>query len=75
MELTKKSLLKLCRELDLYSTPQLNDKLYLHQQGISKIQNLDEYIDLSMLYRVDIYLPILVLFPFRLLITWLFFFS
>ena len=50
MELTKKSLLKHCRELNMYSTPELNDKLYLHQKGICKIENLDEYIGLKVLW-------------------------
>eukprot|EP01084_Bolivina_argentea_P141549 248720_1 len=50
MELTKKSLLKHCREMDMYSTPELNERLYLHQQAIDKIQNLDEYTGLKVLW-------------------------
>ena len=50
MELTKKSLLKHCREMNLYSTPELNDKLYLHQKGIDRIQNLDEYVGVRVLW-------------------------
>ena len=50
MDLTKKSLLKHCRKLDLYGTPELNDRLYLHQMGIEKIKNLDEYTGLKVLW-------------------------
>ena len=50
MELTKKSLLKLCREMNLYSTPELNDKLYLHQKGICRIENLNEYVGVKVLW-------------------------
>eukprot|EP00484_Ammonia_sp_Unknown_P003156 CAMPEP_0197072230 /NCGR_PEP_ID=MMETSP1384-20130603/209992_1 /TAXON_ID=29189 /ORGANISM="Ammonia sp." /LENGTH=288 /DNA_ID=CAMNT_0042511047 /DNA_START=39 /DNA_END=906 /DNA_ORIENTATION=+ len=50
MELTKKSLLKHCREMNMYSTPELNDRLYLHQKGICKIENLDEYTGIRVLW-------------------------
>lgn len=50
MELTKKSLLQHCREMNQYSTPELNDKLYLHQKGIAKIENLDEYVGVKVLW-------------------------
>ncbi len=32
-EMTKEYVRKLCREQKLYSTPELNDKLYLHFKG------------------------------------------
>ena len=50
MELTKKSLLQHCRDMNQYSTPELNEKLYLHQKGITKIENLDEYIGIKVLW-------------------------
>lgn len=33
MKMTKKVLKDICRKLDLYGTPELNDKLYLHYKG------------------------------------------
>lgn len=46
----KAYLKKLCRDAKLYSTPELNDKLYLHYKGFSCIKNLDEYTGLKVLY-------------------------
>lgn len=50
MQLTKRSLLKHCRDMDMYSTPELNERLYLHQKGICKIENLDEYTGVKVLW-------------------------
>lgn len=47
----ERSLLKkLCREHDLYVTSSINDKLYLHYKGFRRIQNLDEYTGLKVLW-------------------------
>jgi hypothetical protein len=48
--ITKKYLKELCEELDLYTTPSLNEKIYLHYKGFSRIDNLDEFINLRALY-------------------------
>lgn len=49
-ELTPQYLKKLCREKGWYSTPHLNDRLYLHFKGIKKIEALDEYNELKCLW-------------------------
>jgi dynein assembly factor 1 len=41
---------QLCKEQKLYNTPSLNDKLYLHFKGFSKIQNLDVYTGLKTIW-------------------------
>ncbi len=48
--MTKEWLKKRCKELDLYSTPALNDKLYLNFQGFSQIENLDAYTGLKSIF-------------------------
>jgi len=48
--ITKKYLKDLCHEQGLYTTPSLNDKLYLHFKGFSKIEHLEEYTNLCTLY-------------------------
>lgn len=49
-EMTPKFLKKLCKEHSLYTTPSINDKLYLHYKGFTQIQNLDEYTGLKALW-------------------------
>lgn len=48
--MTKEYLKKLCREHKLYGLPRLNDKLYLHYKGFTKIQDLEEYTGLRALW-------------------------
>ena len=45
-KITPKMLQTVCKKNDLYTTPSLNDRLYLHFQGIREIENLDEYENL-----------------------------
>lgn len=46
----KAILRKLCRDNDLYVTPAINDKLYLHYKGFRSIKNLEEYTGLKVLW-------------------------
>ncbi len=48
--ITLKYLIKLCDSLDMYSTPYLNDSLYLSCKGFKKIENLEEYHQVKTLY-------------------------
>jgi dynein assembly factor 1 len=50
VEMDKPTLKAICRELDLYLTPAINDKLYLHYKGFREIQNLEEYTGLKVLW-------------------------
>ena len=43
MELTEGWLRRYCRDENLYTTPSLNDKLFLNFKGFSTIQALDKY--------------------------------
>ena len=49
-EITKPLLRKLCKDNGLYTTPSINDKIYLHYKGFSVIQNLEEYTGLKVLW-------------------------
>ena len=48
--INKKTLKESCKKHDLYQTPELNEKLYLHYGGFRKIENLDEYTELRALW-------------------------
>jgi dynein assembly factor 1 len=50
MELTAQTLKEICKENKLYITPYLNDKLYLHYKGFSRIQSLEPYTGLKVLW-------------------------
>ena len=48
--MTREFLKKLCKENGLYTTPSINDKLYLHYKGFNSISNLEEYTGLKALW-------------------------
>ena len=48
--ITKKAIKESIKKHKLYSTPELNDVLYLHYCGFTKIQNLDPFINLKALW-------------------------
>lgn len=51
-KLTKEYLKKLLRKefRQYYSTPYLNDCLYLHYKGFDKLENLEEFTGLKVIY-------------------------
>eukprot|EP00658_Telonema_sp_P-2_P004504 TRINITY_DN1167_c0_g1_i1.p1 TRINITY_DN1167_c0_g1~~TRINITY_DN1167_c0_g1_i1.p1 ORF type:complete len:285 (+),score=70.94 TRINITY_DN1167_c0_g1_i1:104-958(+) len=48
--MTATNIRRLCKEHGLYLMPNLNDRLYLQDQGFRKIQNLEEYSRLRALW-------------------------
>ena len=50
-QMTLKALKKICREMDMYSTPELNDRMYLHYRGFLRItEDIGHYFGLKVLY-------------------------
>jgi dynein assembly factor 1 len=50
MEMTRASLLEVCKQHKLYRTPALNDKLYCNFKGYTRIANLEPYTALKALF-------------------------
>ena len=50
IELTPAILKKYCKDNGLYSTPSINDKIYLHYKGLKRIQSLEEYTGLKAIW-------------------------
>lgn len=48
--ITKLYLKDLCESLEMYTTPHLNDRLYLSNKGFNKMENLEEYFNIKALY-------------------------
>ena len=48
--ITKKVIVETCVKHNLYISPEMNDVLYLHYKGFSKIADLDEYINVKTLW-------------------------
>ncbi|EFO64178.1 Phosphatase 1 regulatory subunit, putative [Giardia lamblia P15] len=48
--MTPKVLRKICVEKGGYATPELNDTVYFHYKGFSRIENLDAYVGVKALW-------------------------
>lgn len=48
--MTPKALRKICVEKGGYATPELNDTVYFHYKGFSRIENLDAYVGVKALW-------------------------
>lgn len=48
--MNKETLKKLCKDDKLYTTPRINDKIYLHYKGFARIENLEEYTGLTCIW-------------------------
>lgn len=42
--------LQLCKEHRGYTTPDLNDRLYLHSQNFARIEGLEEFVNVKALW-------------------------
>jgi len=50
VEMSKDILKQLCKQNGLYTTPHINDKLYLHYKGFNSIASLEEYTGLKAIW-------------------------
>lgn len=50
ISMTERYLRKICVQRGLFSTPELNETLYLHCVGFDKIENLDDYVECRTLW-------------------------
>ena len=50
VHMTKKAIVESCRKHDGYIVPEINDTLYLHYEGYPRIKNLEEYVNLKVLW-------------------------
>eukprot|EP01062_Namystynia_karyoxenos_P029759 TRINITY_DN22305_c0_g1_i1.p1 TRINITY_DN22305_c0_g1~~TRINITY_DN22305_c0_g1_i1.p1 ORF type:complete len:536 (+),score=152.53 TRINITY_DN22305_c0_g1_i1:85-1608(+) len=48
--MTKAEIVRTCKELGFYSTPELNERLYLHCRGFAEIAGLEEFTGARALY-------------------------